>query len=517
MKTTILAFAAAILSGSAICQSNHSTYTNPVLWEDLADIDVFRVGDKYYYSASTMAFSPGAPILESGDLVHWKYIGHSVPRLEFQDPAAYSLEDGKQAYVRGIWASSMRYRASDKTWYWMGCIQPDKTYIYTASDPTGTWSLASTIDECYYDNGILFDDNDEILVAYGNTNISVARLNNDLTQKDITSVFRADFYLEGARMYQINGTYYIFLTKPADQQWMLKSTGGPLGPYELKIFADRVDPSIPTAGKPHQGGIVDTPNGDWYYLAFEDAYPGGRVPTLSPFTWDADGWPVLPSNDSFATSNEYPVPPVPVEPYNRTQTFPGPVLDPHWEWNHNPDTSAYSFAECGGLVLNTASVTDDLFRAKNILTHRIPGPSSAGTVHLDISKMQSGDRAGLALFRDNMAYIAVEDGKVSLWKDLALGSGWDTISTGAVEASATLPEGSEEVWFRLSANIAPASDHLGTFSWSADGETFEELGTPYEMNTTYYFFIGYRFGILNFATEELGGSVTVKKFEVSES
>jgi hypothetical protein len=130
--------------------------------------------------------------------------------------------------------------------------------------------------------------------------------------------------------------------------------------------------------------------------------------------------------------------------------------------------------------------------------------------------MASGDRAGLALFRDNMAFIAVEDGTVSLWKDLKLGAGWNTISTGAIEANATLPANSTDVWFRLDANIAPASDHLGTFSWSSDGETFEVLGTPYQMNTTYFFFIGYRFGILNYATEALGGSVTVKSFEVSD-
>jgi beta-xylosidase len=218
MKTTILAMAAAIFSNPAVCQtnySNHSTHTNPVLWEDVADIDVLRVGDEYFYSASTMAFSPGAPILKSGDLVNWRYTGNSVPRLEFQDPAAYSLEDGKQAYIRGIWASSMRYRASDKTWYWIGCIQPDMTYIYTASDPTDTWELAPTIDEYYHDCGILFDDNDDFYVAYGNTNLSVARLNNDLAQKDITPVFQADSYLEGARMYRINGTCYIFLTKLA--------------------------------------------------------------------------------------------------------------------------------------------------------------------------------------------------------------------------------------------------------------------------------------------------------------
>lgn len=523
MRSAFLAVAAAVSNVATASQTppsygsingTNATYTNPVLWEDLADIDIFRVGDEYYYSASTMAFSPGAPVLKSGDLVNWQYIGHSVPRLEFDDEEAYSLENGRSAYVRGIWASSMRYRESDKTWYWIGCIQPNTTYIYTASDPSDEWSLASTIDTCYYDCGILFDDNDDIYVAYGNTNLSVARLNNDLTQKDISPVFNATFYLEGSRMYQINGTYYILLTQPADWEWILKSSGGPFGPYELQIFANRTTPSIEEAGYPHQGGIVDTPNGDWYYLAFEDAYPGGRVPVLSPFYWDEEGWPQLPRNDSFAVPNKYPVEPRPVEPYSRSDRFEGPKLSPQWEWNDNPDTSAFSFAEGGGLVLNTASVTDDLFLAKNTLTHRITGPSSAATIHLDISKMTPGDRAGLALFRQNTAYISVEDGTIDLWKGLALGAGWKTIATGEIEASATLPSNSTDVWFRVNANIAPASDHLGTFSWSSDGKTFEELGTPYEMNSTWQFFIGYRFGILNYATEELGGSVTVKSFEV---
>jgi hypothetical protein len=65
-----------------------STFTNPVAWQDFADGDIIRVGDAYYYSASTMHYSPGAPILRSYNLVDWEYAGHSVPRLDF-DSAAY--------------------------------------------------------------------------------------------------------------------------------------------------------------------------------------------------------------------------------------------------------------------------------------------------------------------------------------------------------------------------------------------------------------------------------------------
>lgn len=36
-----------------------ATFSNPILWEDYPDLDVFRVGDVFYYSSSTFAFSPG--------------------------------------------------------------------------------------------------------------------------------------------------------------------------------------------------------------------------------------------------------------------------------------------------------------------------------------------------------------------------------------------------------------------------------------------------------------------------
>lgn len=36
-------------------------FTNPVVWQDFADLDIIRVGATYYASASTMHYSPGAP------------------------------------------------------------------------------------------------------------------------------------------------------------------------------------------------------------------------------------------------------------------------------------------------------------------------------------------------------------------------------------------------------------------------------------------------------------------------
>ena len=61
-------------------QNRADSFQNPVVYEDFADNDVSVGPDGlYYFSASNMHYSPGAPILRSGDLVNWELIGHSVP------------------------------------------------------------------------------------------------------------------------------------------------------------------------------------------------------------------------------------------------------------------------------------------------------------------------------------------------------------------------------------------------------------------------------------------------------
>ena len=58
-------------------------------------------------------------------------------------------------------------------------------------------------------------------------------------------------------------------------------------------------------------------------------------------------------------------------------------------------------ASNNGLRLQTATVTNDLYTARNTLTHRIQGPTSTATIELDYSAMANGDRAGLAMLRDS--------------------------------------------------------------------------------------------------------------------
>mgnify|MGYP003636055019 FL=1 len=263
-------------------QAASSNFTNPVVYSDFADNDISRGPDgKFYFSASNMHFSPGAPILRSSDLVNWEPIGHSVPTLAFG--AAYD------AYRRGTWASTMRYRASNGLWYWIGCVDFWVTYIYTASDIAGPWSQRSALyGKCYYDCGLLIDDDDTMYVVHDNTNVKMSQLSADgfseVKVQDIFGTPAGYSGLEGNRLYKRNGTYYILDDAPSDGATFIWKSSSVWGPWTSKLLIEKVKAPVGGGGDPDQGSLVETGNGDWYFMSFTWAYPAGRMPILAPLT-----------------------------------------------------------------------------------------------------------------------------------------------------------------------------------------------------------------------------------------
>ncbi|KAK1851056.1 ricin b lectin [Colletotrichum chrysophilum] len=515
--------------GLALVMRQDNTFTNPILWADLADPEVFRVNDTYYYSASTMHYSPGAPLLRSYDLANWEFVSHSVPELS---GSQFSLNGSDHAaYVKGVWASSLGYRQSNGVFYWYGCIQGEgKTQIFTASSPEGPWTRHEPIPTCYYDLGLLIDTDDTMYIAYGAVDIHVAQLSPDgfsEVRSEVVYTEDAHRYIEGSRFYHINGNYYIWITKPGDEQHVLKSTSGPWGPYEIREVIAQMKAPVEGAGAPHQGGLVSTEVGDWLYMAFIDVYPGGRIPVLAPIEWDAEGWLQVVTDADGGWGVNYPA------PIQTTKTvegsgayidkFEGTTLGPRWEWNHNPDNDAWSLGP-DGLVLNTATVCEGLYEASNTLTQRILGPKSQGTFRLDISGMIDGDQAGVTALRQDSAYIGIHktDGVAQLvYVDgISMHSeqDWLTTSNGYVRAEGPMIEGAD-LWLRIKADITPSvlrdSSNIpryASFWYSVDGQSFEQLGPEYALNAEWYFFMGYRFGVFNWAKKNLGGSLVVKEF-----
>lgn len=499
-----------------------ASFSNPVIYEDYPDNDISVGPDGlFYYSASNFHFSPGAPILRSADLVNWELIGHSVPILDFG--SNYNL-DGGQAYRGGTWASTLRYRPSNGLWYWIGCIGFWNTYIYTSPSVTGPWKQSGMLagGNCYYDCGLLIDDDDSMYVAYGNPDISVALLAADgLNQNKSQHVFSASNVgasnIEGNRMYKRNGLYYILDDDPSGSRTYIWKSTGPFGPYTSKIFIDSTTSPIPGTGPPIQGSLIEISTGAWYFMSFAWSFPNGRIPVLAPITWGSDGYPVLTTdtNGGWATSYPLPLPAKTTTNWTGTDTFRGTSLGPMWEWNHNPDTTKYKVNN--GLFLSTATVTTDLFAARNTLTHRIHGEYPVGTVAIDFTNMADGDRVGLAAFRDNSASIGVyrvgNSYSIRMVHNMTQSQDtWATTSNGTFGATALIT--GKKAWFRVSMDSRAIGTGQASFSYSTDGAAFTQLGS-YAMDKSFQLFVGYRFGIFNYAAKALGGSVAVSSFTTS--
>ena len=510
-------------STSSAASSPTATFTNPVVYADFADNDVFLGPDNvFYYLASNMHYSPGGPILKSYDLVNWELIGHAIPSIgDFG--SAYSMTDNTTAYREGTWASTLRYRKSNGQWYWIGCVDFWITYIYTASSPTGPWvKSASMPGTCYYDCGLLIDDDDTMYVVYGGTNVSVAQLSPDgLSQVKTVPVFNAADtnrnQIEGNRMYKINGTYYV-LDDDTQGTTIIWKSSSPFGPYTHKILIDNVNSPVPGGGTVDQGSLVQTQDGKWYFMSFVWAYPAGRMPILAPIVWGADGFPslVTDSAGNWGASYTYPLTPHPLASWTGSDTFQGTSLSPNWEWNHAPDTTKYTVNN--GLRLSTAAITTDLFHARNTLTLRPFGPTPVGTVTLDITSMADGDIAGLAALREGTSWIGVQRSGSSYTLQMRLNAtqdsstNWATVSIGTVAATAAVPAGMSKLWLRVAMDARATGSKQAVFYYSFDGVAFTQLGPSYTMTSGWEFFLGYRYGVFNFATKALGGSVGVVEF-----
>lgn len=100
-----------------------------------------------------------------------------------------------------------------------------------------------------------------------------------------------------------------------------------------------------------------------------------------------------------------------------------------------------------------------------------------------------------------------------MWNDIALTeNGWKPKSNGAPVASANIST-SGSIWLRTKVNVLPGTQQ-GTFQYSTDGKTFANLGNAVTIINDKIFFMGWRYGVFNFATKARGGSVTLRSFTI---
>ena len=512
--------------------------SNPMLWADVPDPDVIRVGDYFYMVSTTMHLMPGAPIMRSKDLKNWETVSYVFDKLT--DSPKYDLQEGT-VYGRGQWATSLKFhqsaadRQQGKPGKFYALLAPNeggdmgKTYIFTAEKAEGPWTLVSRMRH-FHDCSLFFDDDDRVYVVYGTGELMELKPDlSDVIEGTHQQIFKREAdetgLLEGSRMIKHQGKYYLLMIShvwaPGRHRREVCYRADDIhGPYEKKVILESDFGGFPYVG---QGTIVDAPNGEWYGIIFQDRGGVGRVLTLMPCRW-IDGWPILGDANGRVPDTVRPL--VGGEPATtivKGDDFSAPALGLHWQWNHNPVDGAWSLTERPGwLRLKTNRVVSNLYEAPNTLTQRMEGPTCSGVVCLDLRKMRDGDCAGLAAFNGDSGVLTVK----KTGKQLTLTMSEQSVSLTEREKRVTDVKTTERetitlkqprVWLRIDADFRPngrgGGHDLATFHYSLDGKEWQKLGTDYRMVFDYRrLFMGTKFALFCYATKEAGGYVDIDEF-----
>ncbi|HEX2630369.1 MAG TPA: glycoside hydrolase 43 family protein, partial [Chitinophagaceae bacterium] len=308
-KTIIFGIFLALLFSNMLYSQQSNRAHNPVIFADVPDMSIIRVGKNYYMSSTTMHMSPGVPIMKSTDLVNWKMLGYAYDTLA--DVDELNLANGKSTYGRGSWASCLRYY-NGKFYLSTFAQTTGKTYIYSTTDiEKGPWQAIS-FKPSYHDHSIFFDDDGKVYMIYGAGKLRIHELNETLagiipgTEKvlienaSVPSGMGEGLPAEGSQLFKINGRYYLFnisWPKGGMRTVIIHRANKITGPWEGRVALQDLGVA--------QGGLIDTPGGNWFAYLFRDYGAVGRIPYMVPVKWE-DGWPVLGTNGKVPETFELP-------------------------------------------------------------------------------------------------------------------------------------------------------------------------------------------------------------------
>ncbi|MBN8685647.1 MAG: glycoside hydrolase 43 family protein [Chitinophagales bacterium] len=492
---------------------------NPIMYADVPDMSMIRVGNTYYMSSTTMHMSPGVPIMKSEDLVNWKIINYAYDTLA--DVDAMNLNNGKSTYGRGSWASSIRYH---KGIYYVSTFSSttNKTYIYSTKNiEKGPWKRIA-FSPSFHDHSLYFDEDGRNYLLYGNGKLSLVELKEDLSgvrEGGIHKVVIENASLpagtniglgaEGSQLIKKDGYYYLFnITWPRGgmRTVVVHRAQQLAGPWEGRLGLQDLGVA--------QGSLIDLPDGRWFAYLFRDYGSVGRIPYLVPVQWEND-WPVFGKNgkipDTLGLSASKGLIPGIVSSDEFTRKKKDRDLPLVWQWNHNPDNRFWSVTARKGFLRLSTGRTDSLFvKARNTLTQRTFGPVCASSTLIDVAGMKEGDVAGLAAFQRKFGQVGVKmvDGKKYLFMTNA--------ETNTPVEIQTIPLQQQTVHLKIECDFRNKTDKAW-FYYSLDGIKWKPIGNTLHMEYTLMeHFMGYRFALFNYATKEAGGYSDFDFFHISD-
>ncbi|WP_026475242.1 glycoside hydrolase family 43 protein [Alkaliflexus imshenetskii] len=522
MKRTIYWVLAVMLftacKSMPVTESNSHKAVNPIIWADVPDMSIVRVDDTYYMASTTMHMSPGLPIMKSKDLVNWELVSYAYNVLVDNDKMG--LNNGERAYGNGSWAPSLRHH-NGVFYASTFSATSGKTHIFKTTDiENGTWEEIS-FRPSIHDHSLFFDDDGKVYLIAGVGRITMVELEEDLsgvkagTEKlliENASAPAGDNIMlpaEGSQMFKVHGKYYLFnitWVRGGMRKVIIHRADQITGPYEGKLALR--DRGIA------QGGIIDTPEGNWFAYMFRDFGSVGRIPYLMPMKWQ-DGWPVLgvdgvvPDTLDIAVKNINAAGIVASDDFEREQGDNSLPLA--WQWNHNPVNEYWSLQERSGyLRLKTSRVDADVLQARNTLTQRTFGPESAASTVVEVSNMKDGDFAGMIALQRRYGLVGVSRDGNSSSIIMVTNESEEPREVVRIELN------QDKVYLKIACDFNNRADKA-YFYYSLDGEVWTEIGESLQMAYTLPHFMGYRFGLFNYATKSAGGYVDFGYFDISDN
>ncbi|HYO11231.1 MAG TPA: glycoside hydrolase 43 family protein [Tepidisphaeraceae bacterium] len=463
------------------------TYRNPIICADYSDPDVVRDGQDYWLVASSFTCTPALPILHSRDLVNWTIVNHAVRNLPDPRGLFHTVRHGE-----GVWAPAIRKHAGK---FWIFFPMPDEgIYVTTADDPRGKWSEPhllvagkGLIDPCP-----LWDDDGKayLVHAYARSRAGIKDILRVRPMAPDASKLLGEGQvvysdppgqptLEGPKFLKRDGWYYI--SAPAGGvatgwQLILRSRNV-FGPYEPKKVLEQGPTPI---NGPHQGAIVDTPDGNqWWFVHFQDADAYGRITHLQPVTWQ-DGWPLM-GTDTDGNGVGEPVlkhakprvsgdvpPAVPPAVPQTSDDFEGEVLALQWQWqaNHSPDWASLS-ARKGSIRLPAVPAPANLADVPSLLLQKLPAREFSVETKVELTATSPAVQAGLAMIGAKHAALVVQP---------AEGGGARVALLVNNEPVATMPAEGRALRLRIQVR----DGGICTFAVAGEGGPFAPIGGTFQ-------------------------------------
>lgn len=487
-------------------------FQNPVLHADYSDPDAIRVGDDYYLVASSFEAIPGLPILHSKDLVNWKIIGHAITALS---PAEFYA---KPQHGGGVWAPSLRHHNGE---FYLYYPDPDfGIFLVKAKNAAGPWSQPILVEagKGLIDPAVIWDKdgNNYLIHAWAGSRagiksiLTIKKLNASADKVMDQGVIIYDGHekdptIEGPKMYQRNGYYYIFA--PAGgvgTGWQLVLRSKNIyGPYERKVVMDQG--SSPING-PHQGAWVTTQTGEDWFLHFQDKAVYGRVMHLQPMKWVGD-WPVIGVDKNNVGKGEpvlvYQKPNVgktwPIQTPAESDEFNGVQLGKQWQWQANAKGTWYFMnQEKGTLRLYADKVPDsakNLWDVPNVLQQKFPAEKFMVTTKILFypNTKISNEKVGLVVMGYSFAALGFKTTKTGI--NLVYTTCKDA-QKGSKEIEQTLAQNiGNQIWLRVKVGAAG----ICQFSYSWNDKEYTNITTPFQAEVSRW--IGAKTGLYCSRTE----------------